>query len=185
MIRPDAVAQRRARRATLSAAPIASLLLAVAILLSGCAIKLAPSYEESIVVGLSRFDALILTRMAAVADGTKPGLDAAQKAAYDRLEGTGRALITLIRARPAPQSGVSGWLAESLADRIPASGDASGIAILQVPTDDQVEQILKQLAAMEDEDLRQGLAPGQYQLYANAIDSFMRNALTYEMALKR
>jgi hypothetical protein len=159
----------------------------MALALGGCTVQLAPDYEPTIVQGLNDYNAQIQTHMANVAAGTRPGLNADQQKAYDDLEGKGRALIMLIKARPQPQSGLVRWFGSKLADKIPADGDVAkaNIDFLAVPTDAQIEKILLQLAAMKDEQKRQGLKPDQYKIYANSINSFMRNALTYEMALKR
>jgi hypothetical protein len=169
-------------------APLALLFAVVlASALGGCTVQLAPDYEPTIIQGLNEYNAQIQTHMASVAAGTRPGLSADQQKAYDDLEGRGRALIMLVKARPQPQSATARWLGSKLADKIPSDGDVSkaDIDFLAVPTDSQIEKILAQLAAMENEQKRQGLKPGQYQSYANPINSFMRNALTYEMALKR
>jgi len=160
-------------------------LLVLALAVAGCTVQLAPDYEQSIVQGLNDFNAAIHEQLAAVSKGTPQGLNAGQQKAYDSLEGRGRALIMLIEARPEPKPAVARWLGARLSDDIPEDGEAAGIDLLEVPTDDQIERILEQLAAMQAEDRRSGLAPGQHKLYSNAIASFMRNALTYEMALKR
>jgi hypothetical protein len=176
------MSERVSRWVVLQRAFIA-VLLALAVV--GCTVQLAPNYEEPIVQGLNDFNVAIQAHMAAAAKGTQPGLTADQQKAYDDLEGRGRALIMLIKARPEPKPAFLRWFGWQLSDDIPASGNTSYIDFLDVPTDDQIERILEQLVTMEDEDRRQGLARGQYKLYANAIDLFMRNALTYEMALKR
>ncbi len=169
-----------ARPIALSLSAGAWLLLAAA-----CTVQLAPDYEQPIVDRISELNEAIQTHMARVADGTPPGLTEQDRARYAALQGRGRAVIFLVRARPQAQPGVLRWLGASAVDRIPADGDAGSVSPLDVPTDDQIAEILKQLDSMKEEDLRQGLEPGQYRLWSNAIDSFMRNALTYEMALKR
>ena len=160
-------------------------ILVTGLVLAACSVQLAPDYEQPIVDGLNDFNAAILTHMASVSDGTEPGLNAEAQKVYDSLEGQGMALMMLIEARPTPKPAIARLFGASRADDIPPDGEGGGLDVLDAPTDDQVAQILGQLDRMENEDRDQGLASGQYKLYANAIESFMRNALTYELALKR
>ena len=153
--------------------------------LSACTIRLAPNYEEPIVVNLHAFNTAILVHMAAVSPGTPGGLTPERQKVYDHLKAQGKALMLLIRARPEPKPAFARWFGASITDDIPPDGNVAKVKPLDVPTDDQIARILEQLEAMEKEDRLQGLQPGQYELFANAIASFMRNALTYEMALKR
>lgn len=91
----------------------------------------------------------------------------------------------LIRARPVPEPAFMRWFGASVADRVAEDGNTANIALLEVPTDNQIEKTLTQIEEMKRIDRERGLAAGQYKLFGNAISVFMRNALTYEMALKR
>lgn len=169
-----------------AAAPWALLLaLLAAFGVAGCTVQLAPNYEEPIVAALNDYNTAILTHMSSVSEGTQPGLTDRQKASYDALRARGGALIMLIRARPVPEPAFLRWFGKSVADRVAQDGDTASLAILEVPTDHQIEQILKQIDEMERIDRERGLASGQYRMFSNAVSVFMRNALTYEMALKR
>jgi hypothetical protein len=161
------------------------IVVVLALLVVGCTVRLAPNYEQPIVDGLNHFNVAIQTHLAVVSEGTKKGLTEEQQKVYDGLKAQGKALIMLIEARPQPKSGFARWFGTSRADDISKDGNIEKITFLDVPTDDQIKMILEQLSKMEEEDRRQGLQPGQYKLYANPINSFMRNALTYELALKR
>jgi hypothetical protein len=156
-----------------------------AISVTGCAIQLAPNYEEPIVAGLNSWNAAILEQMARVSNGAPKGLTPAEKDHYAELQGKGEALLMLVEARPEPEPAFLRYFGVSTANQIGKDGNAAKVAILDTPTNEQIQGILKQLAQMEKEQREQGLAPGQYELYQSAIAVYMRNALTYEMALKR
>lgn len=153
--------------------------------LLGCTVQLAPDYEEIIVQGLKEYNDALMTHMVSVRGGTEPGLESDERKVYDRLKGQGDSLIMLVKVRPEPHPAFLRWLGRSAADDIGDDGAADDVSFLEVPTGDQIEGILAQLNEMRRKDRDSGLNPGEYQLYKNAIDIYMRNALTYEMALKR
>ena len=129
--------------------------IALVAFLSACTVQLAPDFEESIVAGLNDYNQAIMTHIATVSRGTEPGLNEAQQSAYDKLKGQGRALKIIIGARPQPNSALTRWLGNALSDDVQISADGrtvSNVSFLDVPTDDQIDRILEQLLAMEDEE---------------------------------
>ena len=114
-------------------------------LLPACAVQLEPDYEEPIVQGLNNFNAAIQSHFASVADGSDVGITDAERASYDALEGDAKALIMLVESRPQPTSPLARWFGEQASDKIEPDGTTSQVAFLDVPTDDQLREILARI----------------------------------------
>lgn len=159
------------------------------LLLSGCAVQLAPSYSASIVTGLNTANTQTQTLFATVSAGVTADTYAAQRqATYNGLIGQFAALESQVAARPMPQPPIGS------SSVTPAEWQK----VLQAaPTKGSLDTIVSVLTKMRDEDAKNGfkgvitgchsaaLDPSLVCGFQNAYEQNFDSALTYEMALQR
>jgi hypothetical protein len=78
------------------------LFLLVMLSISGCALRLVPDFDRTIVDGLSKANEQTQVFLASVQKGTKPSGFSARKGTYNSLIGQFEALRVQAAARPAP-----------------------------------------------------------------------------------
>ena len=78
--------------------------LAVAVVLAGCGVRLAPNYDRSIIDGLGRANEETMTLFATVASGAPKNTFPARSQTYDELIGKFDALRLEAQVRPSPQT---------------------------------------------------------------------------------
>jgi len=102
---PDRNSQPYARRRPARrCGGIATALLSLAILLmAGCAVQLAPSYDTTIIDGLTGANEQAMTLFASVSSGTEGSPFSDREKTYDELIGKFGALRVQALARPTPQ----------------------------------------------------------------------------------
>jgi hypothetical protein len=171
----------RKRLVLLFAWVVAVLPLGLAV--GGCAIKLAPDYDKTIIDGLTKSNEDAMTLFASVSKGTIKGTFAKQrKDLYDKLIGKLDALRVQALARPTPRP----LFAQVLAigprpDTQPADIDK----LLVAPTPDLLAALIKILTAMRDADSGFGLRQRDVIRFKGEFEISMDQALTYEKALER
>lgn len=159
-------------------------ILAIALLawpLSGCAIRLAPAYDRTIVDGLTKVNQDTMTLFASVSSGASRASYAKRKDTYDSLIGTIDALRNQAVARPVPRP---------VGAQILGIGPKPGarqqdIPRLETPTPAILSAMIETLTAMRDADKDYGLRPRDVTTFKGEFVISMDQALTYEKALER
>jgi len=166
-------------------------LLLAALLVSGCTVRLAPEHEPAIVDGLKTLSVATSTLLGKMKAGTKKAdFEKERKSFYDEIVGQANGLLLLIDVRPEPKPAVLRWLGMASADDLTkkSSQDANlwtDIKKLDVPTDDQINWLLEEVARMKNADKNSDLPPEAIRAFSKPILRALKNALTYEMALDR
>ncbi len=148
--------------------------MVVAAVALGCAIRLAPDYDQSIVAGLEKANEQAMTLFASVAGGTSPSTFGRREAAYNSAIGALEALRVSAEARPDPSGG---FLA-----RASAEGE---IALLESPTPEVLAEAAEPLVVMRATDRARGLSPSLVEGFKTSYITSISQALTYEKALQR
>jgi len=156
------------------------ILLFFALMLSGCATILAPSYDKALVDGLTSVNTSVMEFLAFVSGGTEKDTFSERKEKYANLIGRLDALELQANARPAPKNMVSEKVNDFLNKRgVPILDDTNA------PSATAVSKISKTLVKMRDTDQKQGVTATEVQAFKNQICTYMDQALTYENFLKR
>jgi hypothetical protein len=143
-------------------------LLSLAILLSaGCTVQLAPSYDTTIVDGLTSANEQAMTFFASVSSGTEGSPFSDREKTYDELIGKFGALRLQALARP------SAATASEPENR------------LKAPTPDILATIIDKLTRMRDTDKSGALTKEFVALFENSYELSITQALAYEKALQR
>ncbi len=159
------------------------------IVLGGCTIQLAPSYDASIVTGLNTANTQAETMFATVSSGVTKDTYATREAQYNAIIGQFSALDSQVAARPMPQP--PSFL--SFAQKQLPPSDVSKIPLLtNAPSKDALDHIVVTLTMMRDTDARAGLVAGMCPAATSPTCGFKHDyeqnfdsALTYETALQR
>jgi len=165
-------------RAQVQIVPRISIVLFLSLMISACAVKMAPDYDQSVITKLTACNEKIATYFTSF-DPSKAYAD--RHAFYDDVIGQESALGIELRARPTPQPLVLNWLGFDRADT-----EVGKIAkSTEAPSINAVAMIVKRLEYLRDEDKNKALSAPLVALTRGEVESFMVDALTYEMALKR
>lgn len=159
-------------------APIFLALIVVSFVLSACAVRLAPDYDEGVVGKLNAINEKLSTYFVSF-DGAA-AYDS-RKGFYDDGAGQVMALVTGLKARPMPQPILLDWLSGSQVDKKVAEIARNSAA----PSIGAMEDTLKRITYLRDEDKAGNLTKAKVMLTQGEVNAFMTDALTYEMALKR
>ena len=148
--------------------------------LTGCAVKLAPDYDKSIIDGLGNLNQEIMTFFASVSNGTKAQTFSEREATYNAIIGKLDALKIQSDARPTPQPYILQvfGIGQSLED-------PEGIEQLEAPTGGIVATMNETMTKMRDTDRLQGVTALEVQAFKGNITISMDQVLTYEKALER
>lgn len=158
--------------------------LAIALLawpVSGCAIRLAPAFDRTIVDGLTKVNQDTMTLFASVSSGTSASTYGQRKKTYDDLIGSIDALRVQAIARPAPRS----VGAQILGIGPKLDSTSQPIARLDAPTPKILAAMIESLTAMQEADKDYGLRPRDVATFKGEFVISMDQALTYEKALER
>jgi hypothetical protein len=157
-----------------------TLVAALALLLLACTAQLAPSYDDYIDNNLTRLSQTIETYYAAMpAAGYSRESFPKQEAFYADTLGKIEALKTRAAARPVPESGVTRFFGMQQ-----KPNGAVGIGN-EIPTVANLNLVADALQQLRDTQRTSGLSPSFAQRTIEQIRIALRNAITYEMALKR
>jgi len=159
------------------------------IVLGGCTIQLAPSYDASIVTGLNTANTQAQTMFATVSAGVTKDTYATREAQYNAIIGQFAALDSQVAARPMPQP--PSFL--SFAQKQLPPSDISKIPLLNTaPSKGALDNVVTTLTKMRDTDAKFGLMAGTCPDATSPTCGFKRqyeldfdSALTYETALQR
>lgn len=150
-------------------------LIALALALASCAIRLAPEFDRTILDGLINANQEAMVHFASVANGTSAGTFGKRKPTYDELIGKFDALRVQASARPAPRP-VSAPILGTAANKLQPP---------TVPTPAVLAAVLETLTVMRDSDAEFGLRPNDIRRFKNEFEISVTQALTYERALER
>jgi hypothetical protein len=159
-----------------SALPLASSLWRVMALVivfavtAGCALRLAPQYDPSIVRGIESANEQAMVLFATVAPGVKASTFPTRAPAYAQVIGQLDALRLLAESRPAPPP--------------PSFGPSAG-QVVDPPTPSILTNVSALIAQMRDRDARHGLTAAQVPGFRQSYETWMEQAITYETALRR
>lgn len=169
--------------------------VATLVSLGGCAVQLAPAYNQSIVDGLNQANTQTMTLFAAISNGTNSQDFAARQPQYNAVIGQFSALETQLEARPMPPPPTP-WT--WIAGRNLASDASSPLPVFSsAPSIASLKHLVGTLSLMRDTDRSQGLPPSSPAycgaaspnptacLFENSYKADFINALTYETALQR
>jgi hypothetical protein len=177
------------KRRNFSAVGAFLAVLTVAILGSGCAIKLAPDYDKAIFDGLTKINEDAMTLFASVSSGAPQSTYPRRQATYDGLIGQLDAVRIQIDARlsPSPPLFVTTMLSQSISAGSPTSnaGASAVPAMPDVPTLGSVNTMIHTITSMRDRDSKRGLTPMLAEGFKARFEPSIEQALVYEKALIR
>jgi hypothetical protein len=155
------------------------LLFALVILsISGCAVRLVPDFDRTIVDGLSKANEQTQVFLASVQKGTKPSGFSARKTSYNSLIGQFEALRVQAAARPAPPP-----LRGRVLARLNSTNFPDG-QLPAAPTPAILAAIVSTLTVMRDGDEEFALTSGDVARFKTEYEISIGQALTYEKALE-
>jgi hypothetical protein len=168
------------RRAWRSPAAVRAIFAATALLLASCTAQLAPTYDDYVDNGLAQLSQTIETYYAAMpASGYSKENYPKQEAFYAETLGKIEALKTRAAARPVPDAAVTRWLGMQ---QKPTG--ATGVGD-EIPTVTNLNLVADALQQLRDTQRTTGLSPAFTKRTIEQVRIALRNAITYEMALKR
>lgn len=168
-----------------------STVLILVLAVSACTVRLAPEHEPAILQGLGSLSTATESFLASVPEGTKKADYAAKRQGqYAKLIGAARGLLVLVDARPEPKPAFLRWFGFSSADEIRADAGQENslwddVKSLDVPTDDQLNWYIDEIARMQSADAKSDLPAGAIKAFSKPIRRALKNAIVYEMALDR
>ena len=158
-------------------------LLVTIVFLSGCAVSLAPKFDQAIVDNLSSSSSRLFELFAAVSDGTKKDDYSAGDAQYNQVIGQLEALQLQINARPIPQNKSLDKTLTKVNDKLKQKGIAPIDPNDSAPSVTAIKNITDNITKMKDTDKRQGLTKVEVQAFKNNVQLYLDQALTYERFL--
>jgi hypothetical protein len=150
------------------------------LLAGGCAVQLAPSYDELINQRLTDLNQSIAAFVASVPEAGYPSRTYAEHAQFyaDTL-GEIEALKARAAARPVPEPLIVSWLGISSEEKKAVLGD-------QIPTVESLDLVAKYIDEMRTFNRgSSGLSAAFARDTGKQIQIALNNAITYELALKR
>ena len=156
------------------------------LLLSGCAVSLAPKFDQNIVDTLSDSSTELFQLLAGVSEGTSKDDYHKRDEKYNQMIGQFEALELQINARPMPQN--------RTVDKIVSKANASiakrnGTPIVSAgeiaPSATALKNVIANIEKMKETDKAQGVKKLEVQAFKNNIELFLDQALTYEIFLNR
>ncbi|MEC5383156.1 hypothetical protein VSX64_20225 [Aurantimonas sp. C2-6-R+9] len=144
------------------------IILLSAVTLGGCAIRLAPSHDASLVQGLEQTTEKTMGLFAEVADGAERDTYPDRAAAYNEIIGKAEALRLSALVRPVPPPS---FLSKS----------DTGSSV----TPEILIEVIKTVRTMQRTDRTLGLRSSLVQGFKQSFETSMAQALFYEKALQR
>jgi hypothetical protein len=173
---PRAWLAPRGRRA----GALSVLMAAAALFLASCSTQLAPAYDGYIDNGLTELSQTIETYYAAMPPtGYAKESVPKQEPFYSDTLGKIEALKIRAAARPVPEAVATRWL--GMQQR---PNSAIGVGD-EIPTVTNLNLVIDALQQLRDAQRSSGLSPAFAKRTVEQIRIALRNAITYEMALKR
>lgn len=157
--------------------------LAVALLLSSftsCMQKLAPSYNKDIVSAIVSANKETLELLASVDKGTTKATFGERNDKYNKIIGAFGSIASQVRARPIPNSKF-----KEKVNAILEKNKILALANSDYPSYESINEVIKNLVKMRDEDEKDNIPKGTIDAFKGAIDISINQALTYESFLDR
>ncbi len=164
---------------------IQSAWLICVFLFAGCAVSLAPKFDQAIVDNLSSTSTEIFQLVAEVTDGVKKDDYSTREDKYNHVIGELDALALQIEARPMPKNKSIDKIIGKVNDRLREKGLAAIDANETAPSATAIKHITENIAKMKDTDKLQGLTKTEVLVFKNNIQLFLDQALTYERFLNQ
>jgi hypothetical protein len=156
------------------------ILIPLFLMLTGCATKLAPSYDKAIVDGLISANTTVMEFFASVSGGTQKDTFDQRKEKYSNLVGRFDALALQAKARPVPNNKIIDKINDFLSKRnVPIPDDSETASVTAMA------KISETLVKMRDTDKKQGVTGYEVQAFKNQVTIYLDQALTYESFLER
>ena len=156
-------------------------ILAVALAVAGCGIRLAPTFDRTMVDGLAKANEDAMTLFATVGSGTRPNTFPRRERTYDELIGKIDALRLQAQVRPNPQTPPGATLL--------FTGNASmqqrATDAMTAPTPAILVTMMRTITMMRETDRKAGLLPIVVPNFKREFEISMEQAITYEKALER
>lgn len=148
--------------------------------LSGCAVQLAPLYQQSLLEQLSAANQETMELLAATSDGTDAASFALRDVRYQQVVGRLDATALQLAARPVPQNAVSEWLSKlgSSQFKPPPSGPLT-------PSVKALQRVSTTITTMRAVDKKRGVTALEGKAFRGQVVIYMDQALSYEAALQR
>jgi hypothetical protein len=158
-------------------------LLSFVFFFTGCAVSLAPKYEQKIVDDLSASATEVYQLLSAASAGTLKSDFDKREENYDKVIGKLEALQLQINARPMPKNKT----VDKIINKANSSLQKKGTTLISVndtaPSAIALKNIIANLTKMKDVDKSQGVTAGEIKAFKGNIDIFFDQALTYERYL--
>jgi hypothetical protein len=150
--------------------------------ISGCTVQLAPSYDKTIIDGLTAANVETLTLFASVSSGVDGSGYAKREVTYNEIIGEFDALRIQALARPTPRP----LLAKVFGMGPSENSKPTDIEKLDTaPSIPAMESIIKTITKMRDDDSKGKLNENLVQGFKRSYEISIDQALTYEKALER
>ena len=162
--------------------PFPLFALALAFLVAGCAVQLAPPYDKAVAEGLIAANTEVMTLLASMSNGTDKSTFAVREKNYSAAIGKLDSLAVLAGARPMPKNKVTDAINRLLDKRggKPLEDDDS-----TPPSAHAIKKISETLAKMRDTDRKQGITAYEALAFKGQIVIYFDQAITYENFLQR
>ena len=161
---------------------LASILFVSLVHTAGCAIKLAPSYDKTVVDGMTSINEELMTFFASVSSGTNVADFDQRKPRYDSLVGKLSAIRIQSAARPVPRSQLDQILGSAAPDDSVSPQQLQRSEPLSVPP---LDLMIRTMERMRDTDKTQGVTASEVAAFKGQIVISLDQVLTYEKALER
>jgi hypothetical protein len=156
-------------------------LFAALVLVAGCALRLAPNYDQTVIDGLTATNIEAMELFASTSGGVSKESYPARESKYNGLIGALDALRLQSSTRPVPRP----VLAQVFSSGPKANFKLEDIVMLDAPSTDSIKLMVNTFTKMRDTDKLQGLTAVEVSAFKGQFEISMDQALTYEKALQR
>jgi len=158
--------------------------LSCVLLLSGCAVSLAPKFDQTIVDNLSSTSTETFQLLAEVSNGTSNADFSKREDQYNSVIGKLEALELQINARPLPHNKAVDKIIEKANERLKARNVGTLITAGDTaPSATAIAEIVKNINQMKTSDKAGTLTATTVQVFKGFIVLYFDQALTYERFL--
>jgi hypothetical protein len=153
-----------------------------AVILAGCAAKLAPDYEKAIVDSLTSANEGAMTLLASASPSAPKGTFAKREEACNSVIGKFEAVRVQVGTCPAPAVSPAVTRIINIGQ---SGGDQKQLEIPAAPTSEIIARIVVGLTMMRDTDRGSGLPAMLIPGFKRESEALIEQALTYEKQLQR
>jgi len=154
--------------------------------LSGCAISLAPKFDQNIVDNLTVSSTETFQLFAEVSEGTKKVDYDKREEKYNKIIGKFEALVLQINARPMPQNKKVDKIINEANASLAKRGGNTIVSVGEIaPSATALKNVIANIAKMKETDEKQGVTKIEVLAFKKNIELFLDQALTYERFLNR